>query len=163
MRGHGCQTGILIPKTNGTKVSERPAPLTNTAAGDSQADIESRVAAEFFNRAIREQLDPRDVLRVTVTSFMDAYNFDVRQLMKSCVHHILPSGHIIPFSAYNVLYRDGTRVAPTVGRLCLRRPCRQCGTSFPVGRSSVLVAGVRSTTVVQSQRDGNAGSCRYEM
>jgi len=38
---------------------------------------------------------------------MDAYNFDVRQLMKSCVHHLLPSGHIIPFSAYNVLYRDG--------------------------------------------------------
>ena len=27
--------------------------------------------------------------------------------MKSCVHHLLPSGHIIPFSAYNVLYRDG--------------------------------------------------------
>jgi hypothetical protein len=38
---------------------------------------------------------------------MDAYNFDVRQLMRSCVHHILPSGHIIPFSAYNVLYRNG--------------------------------------------------------
>ena len=71
------------------------------------AKSEQRMATEFFERAIDKQLDPQDVLRVTVTSFMDAYNFDVRQLMKSCVHHLLPSGHIIPFSAYNVLYRDG--------------------------------------------------------
>lgn len=68
---------------------------------------ERQLAEEFFARAGTKELDPKDLLRVTVTSFMDAYNFDVRQLMKSCVHHILPSGHIIPFSAYNVLYRDG--------------------------------------------------------
>ena len=37
---------------------------------------------------------------------MDAYNFDIRQVMKDCVHFIRPSGHIIPFSAYNLLYRD---------------------------------------------------------
>jgi len=35
------------------------------------------------------------------------YNFDVRRVMKCCTHHILPSGHVIPFCAYNVLYRDG--------------------------------------------------------
>jgi len=44
---------------------------------------------------------------VTITSFLDAYNFDVRRLMKCCTHHVLPSGHVIPFCAYNVLYRDG--------------------------------------------------------
>jgi hypothetical protein len=27
--------------------------------------------------------------------------------MKCCTHHVLPSGHVIPFCAYNVLYRDG--------------------------------------------------------
>ncbi len=27
--------------------------------------------------------------------------------MKCCIHHVLPSGHVIPFCAYNVLYRDG--------------------------------------------------------
>jgi hypothetical protein len=27
--------------------------------------------------------------------------------MKCCTHHVLPSGHIIPFCAYNVLYRNG--------------------------------------------------------
>lgn len=66
-----------------------------------------RLAGEFFQRAMTEQLDPADMFRITTTSFMDAYNFDVRQLMKSCVHFMLPSGHLIPFSAYNVLYRDG--------------------------------------------------------
>ncbi len=61
----------------------------------------------FLTQALTLSLEPEDLLRVTTTSFMDAYNFDVRQLMKSCVHQILPSGHLIPFSAYNVLYRDG--------------------------------------------------------
>lgn len=64
-------------------------------------------ATDFFTRAMTEQLDPEDMLRITTTSFMDVYNFDIRQLMKSCVHFVLPSGHLIPFSAYNVLYRDG--------------------------------------------------------
>ena len=32
---------------------------------------------------------------------------DVRRVMKCCTHHVLPSGHVIPFCAYNVLYRDG--------------------------------------------------------
>ena len=67
----------------------------------------SEVAAEFFSRVVREELAPRDLFRITITSFLDAYNFDVRRLMKCCIHHILPSGHIIPFCAYNVLYRDG--------------------------------------------------------
>jgi tetraether lipid synthase len=65
------------------------------------------IAHEFFSRALAEQLSPSDVFRITITSFLDAYNFDVRRLMKCCIHHVLPSGHVIPFCAYNVLYRDG--------------------------------------------------------
>ncbi len=65
------------------------------------------IATEFFTRALAEDLTPSDVFRITTTSFMDAYNFDIRQVMKSCVHFVLPSGHIVPFSAYNVLYREG--------------------------------------------------------
>lgn len=65
------------------------------------------IGGEFIARALAEDLTPRDMFRITTTSFMDAYNFDLRQLMKSCVHFVLPSGHITPFSAYNVLYREG--------------------------------------------------------
>ena len=64
-------------------------------------------AQEFLARALAEQLSSADVFRITITSFLDAYNFDVRRLMKCCIHHVLPSGHVIPFCAYNVLYRGG--------------------------------------------------------
>jgi hypothetical protein len=75
-----------------------------TPAADQQLE---QLAAAFFRRCVAEELSPADVFRITTTSFMDAYNFDIRQLMKSCVHHLLPSGHLIPFCAYNLLYRDG--------------------------------------------------------
>jgi len=65
------------------------------------------VAIEFFSRAVAQTLGAEDVFRITITSFLDAYNFDVRRVMKCCTHHVLPSGHVIPFCAYNVLYREG--------------------------------------------------------
>lgn len=74
----------------------------------------TEVASSFFQRALAQELSPADVFRITTTSFMDAYNFDIRQLMKSCVHHILSSGHLIPFCAYNVLYRDGHLPLPSL-------------------------------------------------
>jgi hypothetical protein len=72
------------------------------------------LAAEFFSRALAEQLAQSDVFRITITSFLDAYNFDVRRVMKCCIHHVLPSGHVIPFCAYNVLYREGHAVLPAL-------------------------------------------------
>jgi uncharacterized radical SAM superfamily Fe-S cluster-containing enzyme len=62
---------------------------------------------EFTDRALGEHLTGKDVFRVTLTSFLDAHTFDTRQVMKCCLAHVLPSGHIIPFCAYNTLYRDG--------------------------------------------------------
>ena len=76
------------------------------------SEAELRLAEQFFSDALGESLSPQTMFRVTTTSFMDAYNFDIRQLMKSCVHFILPTGHIIPFSAYNVLYRNGRVMLP---------------------------------------------------
>ncbi|MEM6472895.1 MAG: radical SAM protein, partial [Planctomycetota bacterium] len=58
-------------------------------------------------KVLTGQATSRDLLRVTITSFLDAYNFDVRQMMKCCTHHVLPSGHVVPFCAYNTLYRPG--------------------------------------------------------
>ncbi len=91
----GCETDSRVATQRTAQHASLPLALRSNAA------------EEFFERALTEDLAPEDVFRITTTSFMDAYNFDVRQLMKSCVHHLLPSGHIIPFSAYNVLYRDG--------------------------------------------------------
>jgi uncharacterized radical SAM superfamily Fe-S cluster-containing enzyme len=64
-------------------------------------------AADFFSRVVAQQLGAENLFRITITSFLDAYNFDIRRVMKCCTHHVLPSGHVIPFCAYNVLYRNG--------------------------------------------------------
>ena len=68
---------------------------------------EQELASEFLERAVMDKLGAEDLLRITITSFLDVYNFDTRRLMKCCTHHVLPSGHVIPFCAYNVLYREG--------------------------------------------------------
>jgi uncharacterized radical SAM superfamily Fe-S cluster-containing enzyme len=86
------------------------------AAGRREDGEAGGVAAEFFGRALAEQLSPADVFRITITSFLDAYNFDVRRLMKCCIHHVLPSGHVIPFCAYNVLYREGHVALPALAQ-----------------------------------------------
>lgn len=67
----------------------------------------SKVMQRFVSRVLQGEATAKDMMRVTITSFLDAYNFDTRQLMKCCTHHVLPSGHVIPFCAYNTLYRPG--------------------------------------------------------
>ncbi|MFB6467055.1 radical SAM protein [Cytobacillus sp. Hz8] len=47
-----------------------------------------------------------NVFRVIIMQFLDAYNFDVRSVKKSCVHIAHPDGRIIPFDTYNLFYRD---------------------------------------------------------
>ena len=55
-------------------------------------------------------LDYGNVFRVLIMAFMDATNFDVRAMKKSCAHIVQPDGRIIPFEAFNLLYRDRTDV-----------------------------------------------------
>ena len=46
------------------------------------------------------------VFRVLLIQFMDAQNFDVRSVKKSCIHIVHPDGRIIPFDTFNLFYRD---------------------------------------------------------
>jgi uncharacterized radical SAM superfamily Fe-S cluster-containing enzyme len=62
---------------------------------------------EFMVKALAEKLNGTEVFRITLTAFLDVHNFDVRRVMKCCLAHVLPSGHVVPFCAYNTLYRDG--------------------------------------------------------
>jgi uncharacterized radical SAM superfamily Fe-S cluster-containing enzyme len=48
-----------------------------------------------------------NVFRVLIMQFIDAWNFDVRAMKKSCIHIAQPDGRLIPFEAFNLLYRDG--------------------------------------------------------
>ena len=103
----GCCGGATC---DDSAISRVIAPLA--IAGNGDHDHVALAADEFFRRALAEDLSPADVFRITITSFLDAYNFDLRRLMKCCIHHVLPSGHVIPFCAYNVLYRDGHVLLP---------------------------------------------------
>ena len=48
-----------------------------------------------------------NIFRIIIMQFLDAWNFDVRSVKKSCVHIVHPDGRIIPFDTYNMFYRDG--------------------------------------------------------
>jgi uncharacterized radical SAM superfamily Fe-S cluster-containing enzyme len=47
-----------------------------------------------------------NVFRIIIMQFIDAYNFDVRAIKKSCVHIVTPEGKLIPFETMNLFYRD---------------------------------------------------------
>lgn len=67
----------------------------------------SSLAAKGLILKDREILS-RDVFRITVTSFLDRYNFEMKAMKKECVHVLTPDLRRIPFSAYNLIHRRNT-------------------------------------------------------
>jgi len=51
-------------------------------------------------------LDYNNLFRIIIMRFIDAYDFDVRAIKKSCVHIIHKDGRIVPFETMNLFYRD---------------------------------------------------------
>jgi 7,8-dihydro-6-hydroxymethylpterin dimethyltransferase len=51
-------------------------------------------------------LSYENLFRIIIMRFMDAYDFDVRSVKKSCVHIVHKDGRIIPFETMNLFYRD---------------------------------------------------------
>jgi uncharacterized radical SAM superfamily Fe-S cluster-containing enzyme len=47
-----------------------------------------------------------NLFRIIIMRFIDAYDFDVRAIKKSCVHIVSKDGKIIPFETMNLFYRD---------------------------------------------------------
>lgn len=97
-----CCSGGCVPEEMQT-----PMQTSGLQIGGNGAQGKSNAADDFFAGVLAEKLGAENLFRITITSFLDAYNFDVRRVMKCCTHHVLPSGHVIPFCAYNVLYREG--------------------------------------------------------
>jgi len=97
-----CCGGACAPVPSSEFKVQGSLPTLNLEHGTLNSPSEN-----FFSKILHEQLGAENLFRITITNFLDAYNFDVRRVMKCCTHHVLPSGHVIPFCAYNVLYRDG--------------------------------------------------------
>ena len=116
---------VLNPKSRRNLRDPLAASRLARTLGDQGVVREARSVDELYRIAADFRRDDIEILaisggdgtnHVTLTGFLDVYNFDVRRVMKCCLAHVLPSGHVVPFCAYNTLYRDGhLPLPPLVG------------------------------------------------
>jgi len=92
---------------NDASLKEQVFRLFSTShSPESQASCLSSMLCCLPQVQAAPALDYSRVFRVLIMAFMDAVNFDVRAMKKSCVHIVQPDGRMIPFEAFNLLYRD---------------------------------------------------------
>jgi uncharacterized radical SAM superfamily Fe-S cluster-containing enzyme len=127
------EKGYVTPLPRVLDVDQYLDYITNRAFPGTDLDIRSsleglwstasvpgsQAATSSFSCAGCNVLDSLDVdleklkkhiLMVRIQAFMDAYNLDVKALMKCCVGELVPDGRVIPFCAYNsVGYREQIR------------------------------------------------------
>jgi len=72
-------------------------------------DFKYIVPFDFFikNKEQKKEYIDQNTFRISVSSFLDAYNFDMKSMQKECVHVITKDLRKIPFSAYNMIHRGG--------------------------------------------------------
>ena len=58
-----------------------------------------------------ENLGYADLFRVSIVEFLDAWNFCLGRVKRSCVHFVTGDGRIIPIDTYNLFYRPGASTA----------------------------------------------------
>lgn len=70
-------------------------------------DINKIIPKGFSNMNQEQKLNfvNQNTFRITVTSFVDVYNFEERAMKKECVHVITPDLKKIPFSSFNMIHR----------------------------------------------------------
>ena len=125
--------GEVTPLPRVLKVDDYLDYITNRAFPNPELDIRaaleglwsassvpgSQAAIQGFSCAgcnflEQENIDlqklKKHIFMVRIQDFMDAYNMDIKTLMKCCVGQLVPDGRIIPFCAYNsVGYREQVR------------------------------------------------------
>lgn len=125
--------GNFIPITRDARITEYLHLIDNTFAftiedalknaGRSLTDIQASVDCckfisdfrhiipfNFFAKSKQQKMEYIDenTFRISVSAFIDAYNFDLKSMQKECVHVITPDLRKIPFSAYNMIHRGIT-------------------------------------------------------
>jgi len=54
----------------------------------------------------RSEYVSNNTFRITISSFLDRYNFDIKSMQKECAHIVTEDLKRIPFSSYNIIYRE---------------------------------------------------------
>jgi uncharacterized radical SAM superfamily Fe-S cluster-containing enzyme len=77
---------------------------TGTSTDKASSKLHSLLCCLPFVEA--PNLGYENLFRVIIMQFIDAHNFDVRAIKKSCVHIVNKDNKIIPFETMNLFYRD---------------------------------------------------------
>jgi 7,8-dihydro-6-hydroxymethylpterin dimethyltransferase len=126
--GYALRSGRkLTPVTSFFPKEDLIAAVPNAVTFEKYPELHRRVF-EFFSLATTqantvERLDallcclpqvpvPQgygydNIFRIAIVEFMDAHNFCISRVKRSCVHFLTPAGQIIPFETYNLFYRNG--------------------------------------------------------
>jgi len=70
-------------------------------------EISPLIPPSFILKSEKEKVEfvDENTFRISVTSFVDIYNFDMASIKRECVHIITPDLKRIPFSSFNMLHR----------------------------------------------------------
>jgi uncharacterized radical SAM superfamily Fe-S cluster-containing enzyme len=105
----------LLNNSKNTIVFENDEKLKNHMLTLFSTGISVDCAEDTFGelmcclpRVQSDNLHYENLFRIIIMNFMDAYDFDVRAVKKSCVHIVDKRGKIVPFETMNLFYREPT-------------------------------------------------------
>ena len=107
----------LINNTSNTIVFEQDEKLkenifslfsTGTSVEAAESDLAEIMCC--LPKINAPDLSYSNMFRIIIINFMDAYDFDLRTIKKSCVHIVHKDGRIIPFETMNMFYREKRRI-----------------------------------------------------
>jgi uncharacterized radical SAM superfamily Fe-S cluster-containing enzyme len=85
--------------------SSAAIPGTEALLGRFRCAGDGCLGLEASEPALKQRL-----FQISIKDFMDAWTFNVKQVMKCCVGVLVPDGRLIPFCAYNTVgYREQVR------------------------------------------------------
>ena len=69
--------------------------------------ISPLIPASFILKSEKDKVEfvDENTFRISTTSFVDIYNFDMASIKRECVHIITPDLKRIPFSSFNMIHR----------------------------------------------------------
>ncbi|WP_298145912.1 radical SAM protein [Flavobacterium sp.] len=103
----------LLDNSKNTIVYEQDEALHSRMLEIFSTGTSTDVASEKLNTLLcclpfveAPNLGYDNLFRIIIMQFIDAHNFDVRAIKKSCVHIVNKDYKIIPFETMNLFYRD---------------------------------------------------------
>ena len=140
---YGLRSGFAVaPITGMLPRALLVAELPNTVTFERFPDLRRRIF-DFFSRTTVDQVVPdrletlfccfpgigapkgigfKDLFQAAISEFLDAHNFCISRVKRSCVHFLTPEGQIVPFDTRNLFNRDGAAKARRLALPVARSP-----------------------------------------